>query len=83
MRLTGFLIPLLMLAGCGVSAANLRLAGQWRDAALALCQANRTSCSAGIPCVNAVLVLDQLGAGSKEMTAAGKACMPYGAPVSK
>lgn len=68
----------LALASCAPTAEQLREAGLWRDAAVAGCKVPG-KCLPELECVAAVYLVDQLGAGRRELAIARAACKPYGA----
>ena len=72
------LLLALALAGCAPTASQLREAGLWRDAAVASCK-EPGKCAPELACVAAVYLVDQLGAGQRELAQARTACKPYGA----
>jgi hypothetical protein len=72
------LLLALALAGCATTASQLREAGLWRDAAVASCK-EPGKCAPELACVAAVYLVDQLGAGQRELAQARAACKPYGA----
>jgi len=72
------LLFLFVLSGCAATAAQLREAGLWRDAAVASCK-TPGKCPPELACVAAVYLLDQLGSGARELSAARVVCKPYGA----
>ena len=72
------LLALALVASCNPTAAQLREAGLWRDAAVASCK-EPGKCAPELACVAAVYLVDQLGAGQRELAQARTACKPYGA----
>lgn len=73
-----WLLLCLALANCAPTAEQLREAGLWRDAAVASCKVPG-KCLPELGCVAAVYLVDQLGAGQRELAIARAACKPYGA----
>lgn len=72
------LLVLALAGGCSLTAEQLREAGLWRDAAVASCK-EPGKCAPELACVAAVYLVDQLGAGQRELAQARTACKPYGA----